>query len=66
MVKIQNLLEEIRNIRKEFQELKLLQLKLVESMLPKVESTKRERSLIKNMSRMKFYTLEEVKKKLKV
>jgi|GEM_PF-2117943 len=62
----EELLEEIRNMRKEFQEMKLLQLKLIEFMVPTAKPTKREKNVVRNISKMKFYSLEEVKKKLKV
>jgi hypothetical protein len=62
----EELLEEIRNIRKEFQEMKLLQLKLIEFMIPIAKPTKREKNVVRNIRKMKFYSLEEVKKKLKV
>jgi uracil-DNA glycosylase len=62
----EELLEEIRNMRKEFQEMKLLQLKLIEFMIPIVKPTKREKNVVRNTRKMKFYSLEEVKKKLKV
>jgi hypothetical protein len=62
----EELLEEIRNMRKEFQEMKLLQLKLIEFMIPIAKPTKREKNVIRNIGKMKFYSLEEVKKKLKV
>jgi hypothetical protein len=61
----EELLEEIRNMRKEFQEMKLLQLKLIEFMVPIAKPTKREKNVIRNIGKMKFYSLEEVKKKLK-
>jgi hypothetical protein len=66
MLKSRELLEEIKNVRREFQELKLLQLKLVEYMIPIVKPTKKEESVIKNMNKMKFYTLKEVKRRLKI
>jgi hypothetical protein len=66
MLKSRELLEEIKNVRKEFKELKLLQLKLVEYMIPKVKPTKKEKSIIRNMNKMKFYTLEDIKRKLKI
>jgi hypothetical protein len=62
----EELLEEIRNMRKEFQEMKLLQLKLIEFMVPVAKPTKREKNVVRNIRKMKFYSLEEVKKKLKV
>jgi hypothetical protein len=67
MVRLQEeLLEEIRNMREEFREMKLLQLKLLEFMIPTVKPTKREISVVKNINKMKFYNIEEVRKKLKV
>jgi hypothetical protein len=67
MVRLQEeLLEEIRNMREEFREMKLLQLKLLEFMIPTVKPTKREKNIIRNISKMKFYNIEEVRKKLKV
>jgi hypothetical protein len=66
MLKSRELLEEIKNVRREFQELKLLQLKLVEYMIPIVKPTKKEESVIKNMNKMKFYSLKEVKRRLKI
>jgi hypothetical protein len=35
-------------------------------MIPVVKPTKRERNIARNISKMKFYSLEEVKKKLKI
>jgi hypothetical protein len=66
MLKSRELLEEIKNVRREFQELKLLQLKLVEYMIPLVKPTKKEESIIRNMNKMKFYSLKEVKRRLKI
>jgi|FaiFalDrversion3_1042247.scaffolds.fasta_scaffold01399_6 hypothetical protein len=66
MLKSRELLEEIKNVRREFQELKLLQLKLVEYMIPLVKPTKKEESVIRNMNKMKFYSLKEVKRRLKI
>jgi hypothetical protein len=67
MVRLQEeLLEEIRNMREEFREMKLLQIKLLEYVLPIVKPTKRERNIVRNISKMKFYNIEEVRKKLKV
>jgi hypothetical protein len=66
MLKSRELLEEIKNVRREFQELKLLQLKLVEYMIPLVKPTKKEESVIRNMNKMKFYNLKEVKRRLKI
>jgi hypothetical protein len=66
MLKSRELLEEIKNVRREFQELKLLQLKLIEYMIPIVKPTKKEESVIKNMDKMKFYSLKEVKRRLKI
>ena len=66
MLKSRELLEEIKNVRREFQELKLLQLKLVEYMIPLVKPTKKEKSIIRNMNKMKFYSLKEVKRRLKI
>jgi len=66
MLKSRELLEEIKNVRREFQELKLLQLKLVEYMIPLVKPTKKEESVIRNMNKMKFYILKEVKRRLKI
>ena len=67
MVRLQEeLLEEIRNMRKEFREMKLLQLKLLEFMIPTVKPTKREINIVRNISKMEFYNIEEVRKKLKV
>jgi hypothetical protein len=34
-------------------------------MVPIAKPTKREKNVIRNISKMKFYSLEEVKKKLK-
>jgi len=34
-------------------------------LIPKVEPTKKEIDLIKNLNKMKFYSLEEVKKTLR-
>jgi plasmid rolling circle replication initiator protein Rep len=48
----EELLEEIRNMRKEFQE--LLQLKLIEFMVPTAKPTKREKNVIRNINKMKF------------
>jgi hypothetical protein len=62
----EELLEEIRNMREEFREMKLLQLKLLEFMIPTVKPTKREINIVKNISKIKFYNIEEVRKKLKV
>jgi hypothetical protein len=62
----EELLEEIRIMREEFREMKLLQLKLLEFMIPTVKPTKREINIVKNISKMKFYNIEEVRKKLKV
>ena len=66
MLETHELLQEIKNMRKEFRELKLLQLKLIEYMMPEVKPTKEERAAVKHMNKMKFYSLEEVRKKLKV
>jgi hypothetical protein len=66
MLKSRELLEEIKNVRRKFQELKLLQLKLIEYMIPRVKPTKKEESVIKNMNKMKFYSLKEVKRRLKI
>jgi hypothetical protein len=57
-------LEEIRNMREEFKEMKLLQIKLLECMLPVVKPTKRERNIVRNINKMKFYNIEDVRKKL--
>jgi hypothetical protein len=62
----EELLEEIRNMREEFKEMKLLQLKLLEFMIRTVKPTKKEINIVKNISKMKFYNIEEVRKKLKV
>jgi len=59
-------LKEIRNMREKFKEMKLLQLKLLECMLPVVKPTKRERNIVRNISKMKFYNSKAVKKKIKV
>jgi hypothetical protein len=62
----EELLEEIRNMREEFREIKLLQLKLLEFIIPTVKPTKREINIVRNINKMKFYNIEEVRKKLKV
>jgi hypothetical protein len=46
--------------------MKLLQLKLLEFIIPTVKPTKRERNIVRNISKMKFYNIEEARKKLKV
>jgi len=67
MVRLQEeLLEEIRNMIEEFREMKLLQLKLLEFIIPTVKPTKREINIVRNINKMKFYNIEEVRKKLKV
>lgn len=53
-------------MREKFKEMKLLQLKLLECMLPVVKPTKRERNIVRNISKMKFYNSKAVKKKIKV
>ena len=63
-MELQTLLKEIRDMRKEFKEMKLLQLKLIECILPEVKPTKRELALLKESKKMKFYDLDKVKKKL--
>jgi hypothetical protein len=50
----------------EFKEMKLLQLKLSECTIPVVKPTKGEKNRVRHMKKMKFYSLEEVKKKLKI
>jgi len=60
-MRAETITEEIKSLRDELKEFKLLQLKLIE-----VKPTKREKALLKNLNKMKFYSLEEVKKKLKI
>jgi len=62
MLKSQEIIKEIKNVRREFKELKFLQLKLVECMLPTVKPTKKEKSVIRNINKMRFYSLKEAKK----
>jgi len=65
-MRAKSVVEEIRRFKKDIEELKLLQLKLIEYIMPSVKPTKKEESLIRNLSKMKFYPLEEVKRKLKI
>jgi len=65
-MRAETITEEIKNLREELKEFKLLQLKLIEYVIPKAKPTKKEKALLKNLNKMKFYSLEEVKKKLKI
>jgi len=64
MIEFQDILKEIKDMRREFEEVKLLQLKIIECILPEVKPTQRELELIKEIKKMKFYNLDDVKKKL--
>jgi len=49
-------------MRRKLQEIKLL----LEVTIPIAKLTKREKDIVRNMDKMKFYSLEELKKKLKI
>jgi hypothetical protein len=49
-------------MRRKLQEIKLL----LEFTIPIATPIKREKNIVRNMNKMKFYSLEEVKKKLKI
>lgn len=55
-------LKGIKNMRRKLQEIKLL----LEFTIPIAKPTKREKDIVRNMDKMKFYSLEELKKKLKI